>query len=230
MSEWMHRRITRRVFIDRGTKLAAGFVMFGVPEQARGTLVFAHGYMGGPEGPFTESLAREMWDRHRVLSVFPSLPHGQLASGESQNGELPNLSASIDILDDMRKQAVPPVVLGGISFGAYVAACVASRPSRSASGLATAAMRYGSNEMPEDHPLKNIYKWGLLNQTNIRSNTRLWVAMHSKDDETVPFESAKRIKRDFGAVLEEDTNRGHYGNAEDGLLLARRIGRHLLAA
>jgi predicted alpha/beta hydrolase family esterase len=225
------KKFTRREFI-KGISATAAVIVVGFSEEAQGTLVYAHGHMGNPKDEFFRLLGERMWQKHKFLTVFPSLPLGKPSSREFPDGQLPNLSQAIEELDyylKVAKMAKKPAILGGISLGAFVAAAVASEPSRTMNGLVTVAMRYRDETMSPDHALVNIYNWDLINPANIRlNNSGEWIHLHCKKDGVVPYENADRIAT-LGATVISDEDRGHYGKATDGLYVADRISQYMLA-
>jgi predicted alpha/beta hydrolase family esterase len=225
------KRFTRREFI-KGISATAAAIVIGFPDEAQGTLVFAHGHMGNPRDEFFTLLGERMWREHKFLTVLPPLPLGKPSSREFPDGQLPNLSQAIEELDyhlKVAKMAKKPAILGGISLGAFAAAAAASVPSNTMDGLVTVAMRYKDETMSPDHALFNIYNWDLINSANIElNNGGKWIHLHCRKDVVVGYANAERIAA-LGATVIPDEDRGHYGQAGDGLYVADRISQYMLS-
>ena len=187
-------------------------------DGGRGAVLVAHGNAGNIGHRL--GLARAFHGMGLAVLLFDYRGYGNSEGAPSEEGLYLDAEAAHDHLLHERQLAKEEIVVYGESLGGGVAVELALR--RGCAGLITESAFTSLPDVAAGHykglPVRWLARYRFDNASKLPRIGRPYLALHSPDDEIVPFEHAERL---FAAAREPKRLARTEGGHNDGGFLAR---------
>ncbi len=169
-------------------------------------VIFIHGYTSSPQNTKYRLIAKEL-DNLRIEHSIPALP----------GGEHPHSKEWLEIIDKEVKSTDKPIVLVGHSLGTRAVLLYLDQFNQKVDAVILIAAfdnDYKKNGGRRDESYSDFFEYA-LDIEKVKKLANKFIVIHSKDDDSIPYEQGVRISRELGAQLITYEDRSHFSGEEN---------------
>lgn len=183
-------------------------------------IIFIHGYTASHLADWYPSISKDL-DALGVDYAIPDLP----------GGTYPHAQEWLETLHEVISKTEKPVVLVGHSLGTRATLLYLEKYHPKVEKIfLIAAFRNASSiddakpERSEKYPDFFIHK---INLEEIKPLVEKFIVMHSRDDDSIPYEQGEEIAKDLNTELITYEDRGHFFKPENAPVILEELRKEL---
>lgn len=186
--------------------------------MANFTIVFIHGYTASHLADWYPNISPEL-DKLEIDYVIPDLP----------GGEHPQASEWLEALHSVISSIQTPLVLVGHSLGTRTALLYLEKyqPKVEKVFLIAAFSNNTENGDRNDGEAYPDFFEHTIDLEKIKPLVGEFIVMHSKDDDSIPYEQGVEIAKDLNAELVTYEDRGHFSNPDNAPYVLEELRKKL---
>lgn len=183
-------------------------------------IIFIHGYTASHLADWYPNITKDL-DKLGIDYVIPDLP----------GGEYPQADEWLDTLHEIISQTDKPLVFVGHSLGTRTALLYLEKHKPHVEKVFLIAAFRNAGTIEEAKPERNEkypdFFSHKINLEEIKPLVGKFIVMHSRDDDSIPFEQGVEIAKDLNAELITYQGRVHFSKPENAPFVLEELRKEL---